>query len=436
MSNYFLSIPKKVVSKVLSLVKRKSKQREERKEILNAQRENTEILARIKKNETINVCFLMLNTSTWKYDSVYQKFKHSREFNVKVVITPLVTRGKENQEKELEQCLSYCEENQYDYLLPRDENGKWMDIVPQLKPDLVFFTNPNPLSVALYHIKHFSESLKVYVPYSIRIDNLSNYSYNSMFNNVVWRNYYETKLHKELASEFSRVKDTNVRVSGHPVIDSYRKSESTSKTIWKSQGKVKKKVIWAPHWTIKGFQHTTLDWAAFLKYAEVMLEIVKEFESEIQMTFKPHPFLKNILENDKLWGKEKTKSYFDFWSENENTQIENGSYVDLFLQSDALIHDSGSFMAEYLELNKPVLYTFGRDDVQNSFNSLGKRALESHYHAHESEEIRRFIKETVIAGNDPMTAKRMEFRKDVLNPEIESSASFIFNDVRKSIGFK
>jgi hypothetical protein len=60
------------------------------------------------------------------------------------------------------------------------------------------------------------------------------------------------------------------------------------------------------------------------------------------------------LEQDPNWGSEKTTAYYDKWDNLDNGQFKSGDYVDL-LTSDALIHDCGSFMAEYLVVGKPAL---------------------------------------------------------------------------------
>ena len=72
------------------------------------------------------------------------------------------------------------------------------------------------------------------------------------------------------------------------------------------------------------------------------------------MVFKPHPMLKSKLFRTKL-GKAKTDDYFHFWETQSNTQFNDGEYIELFKQSDAMIHDSGAFLAEYIFTDKPSL---------------------------------------------------------------------------------
>jgi hypothetical protein len=390
----------------------------------------------LKNSYKVKVGFMMVSSSTWKYDAVYQKFEKAGRYKPKVVIIPLITKGREYCEDELKLSESLCVKNGYNYVLPMDKNGKWTDIKISLKPDLVFFSNPNALSLPIYHIENFKDCLTIYLPYSIRVDNLSEYSYNSKFSSLVWRNYYETKLHFEIAKHYSRIKAENVKVSGHPVIDTFRNQNLSVESQWKSSKIRKKKIIWAPHWTIPGFQATNLDWGAFLFYADFMLEIAQKYVSEIQLAFKPHPFLENLLKKEELWGIEKTSEYYKNWEELSNGQLEKGEYIQLFIDSDALIHDSGSFSVEYLELNMPILYTKSRYNVEESFNDLGKEAIQSHYIANEKKDIEDFIKNVVISGEDPIKENRVNFRNKHLNPDGKSSSDFIFKDIEQMLSKK
>ena len=146
-----------------------------------------------------------------------------------------------------------------------------------------------------------------------------------------------------------------------------------------------------------------------------MLNLAKEYEDDIQIAFKPHPVLKFKLIN--IWGKEKTEEYYSKWETMSNTQLEQGYYLDLFQTSDALIHDCASFTAEYLYTKKPVLFMLRDPQVLSHWNSFGKKCYEMHYHAESFEQIRDFIKQVVINGEDKMYDERMEFYNTYLYPK-------------------
>jgi CDP-glycerol glycerophosphotransferase (TagB/SpsB family) len=107
-----------------------------------------------------------------------------------------------------------------------------------------------------------------------------------------------------------------------------------------------------------------------------MKELAVKYRSQVSIAFKPHPVLRSRLEE--LWGREKTDEYYRFWEELDNTFVADGEYAALFAASDAMIHDCGSFTAEYLYTGKPVLYVF-RHDRRATENEFGRRALRAHY---------------------------------------------------------
>ncbi len=100
-----------------------------------------------------------------------------------------------------------------------------------------------------------------------------------------------------------------------------------------------------------------------------------------------------------------------------------------------MIHDSISFMAEYLYAQNPVLFQIRDEKVKEEFNSFGQMCLEQHYLAYSIEETEKFIQEVVIAGNDPKKEQREQFYKQYLYPKDGVMPSEkIFNILKNTIG--
>ena len=153
-----------------------------------------------------------------------------------------------------------------------------------------------------------------------------------------------------------------------------------------------------------------------------MIELAKKYSDSVCFVFKPHPLLKNKLY--KKWGKEKTDSYYHLWEEMENTSLNEGAYENLFIESDAMIHDSASFIVEYLYLNKPVMRTLNGEDLKVLYNTFGLQCIDNHYIAQNKEDIEQFIK-NVIDGKDPMKEQRTKFVNEMLIPQGSPSQNII-----------
>lgn len=370
----------------------------------------------ISKKDRIKIAFFLINVDTWKLHSVYKSFYNSKRFEPIVVICPFISKGNLFLEEELEKSINYCRRMNYNHFVAYDKlNHKVKDVKTLLQPDLVFFTNPNNLTFQELLIDNFLDTLTCYVPYSFRIDTLYDYEFNNKLVNLSWINFYESKVHKELSEKFALNNGRNVIATGFPYLDLYNLQQ---KVISKNKKiKVRKKIIWAPHWTIKGYQKTGLDWSCFLKYYLLMLELAEEFESEIELILKPHPFLQQTLEQSELWGEKRTLEYFEQWRQRENCEIVYGDYSQLFIESDALIHDSGSFMTEYIVLNKPLAYTVTDDSIENRFNKFGQIVFEGHELIRDGSGIKNFILKVIAEKDDLCDLRKDIIKKTNLIPE-------------------
>lgn len=381
-------------------------------------RENqTGIVKDLKENNNIKIAFFLLNVDTWKLDSLYWSFQNHPRFEPIVIICPFIGKGDDFMKSELKKGIDYCTLKKYNHFEAYNEL-KAKDVKSIIKPDIVFFTNPNRLTFDALLIDNYLNKLTCYVPYSFRIDTLYEYEFNSRMVNLTWLNFYESNIHRKLAKKYADNRGENVIVTGFPFLDGYKNNNNKNENgVWKTFNKNIKRIIWAPHWTIKGFQNTGLDWSCFLEYHQLILDLAREFKDEIQFALKPHPFLKKILADESLWGIEKTNKYFDEWRRLDNCQYINGDYIELFKESDALIHDSGSFMTEYLALNKPVAYTISENSIDDRFNEFGQKVLKGHELINSKNELRGFILD-LLNNEDKLKGKREEI---IIENNLQSS---------------
>ena len=119
----------------------------------------------------------------------------------------------------------------------------------------------------------------------------------------------------------------------------------------------------------------------------------------------------------------------------DNTQLETGEYINLFMTSDAMIHDSGSFAAEYHYSRKPVMFiSKDMDSILSTQSEFGRKAYGMHYLGKDEADIRHFIEDVVLQGHDPMRPQREQFFKDYLLPPNEKSvAQNVVDDIVESL---
>jgi CDP-glycerol glycerophosphotransferase (TagB/SpsB family) len=245
--------------------------------------------------------------------------------------------------------------------------------------------------------------------------------HNQLFHNYLWRLFAETPIHKEFSVKYALNKGKNVKVTGFPGTDVFLDKKYEPQNCWKHKNPDIKKLIWAPHHTIDN-DTSFLSYSSFLVYSDFMLKLPSVFNGKIQIAFKPHPLLFNRLSEESFWGKERTISYYNSWENLEFGQLVDGDYVDLFLTSDAMMHDSGSFLIEYLYTGKPVLYLDRDDKITERMNDFGIQAFNQHYHAKNESDIENFIL-SVLHNKDIKKSDREKFLLTELLPPNHRSAS-------------
>jgi hypothetical protein len=388
------------------------------------------IKKRIKYKKKIKVVFLVLHHSTWKYDVLYDLLEKDPRFEPIVIACPVVNFNEEYMYSNLLQTFNYFKEN-YNVINSLKENGDWLDINEDFQPDLVFFTNPYNITLQLYQIDSFYNSLTCYVPYAFVVIHLLDGHYSSVFHSKLWKHFVETKTHKEFACSYYPERSNNTIVSGYPGLDNVFDKDYAPKSVWKKISIETLKIIWAPHHSIDD-DTTQLAMSNFLNYANFFLDYVYK-NNNVQIAFKPHPLLKPKLYLHENWGQEKTDDYYRSWELIQNGQLEIGEYVDLFSESDALILDSASFMVEYLYFDKPILFMLRDDKVHERLNKFGKNVLEQLYTSINKEELVSFLSYVNMGKDTKMKERKMFFRNEIKPNKITASEN-IYNLLKKELG--
>lgn len=387
-------------------------------------------IKKLKSKEIIRCVFFATYDSSWQYDKVYQLMDKHPRFSPVILICPVVNNGYDNMLRRMKECEDYFSKMGYKFVKAYDEvSDKFIDVREDLSPDLIFYTSPYKGLVDddRFFITNFLDIPGIYVPYFINGNPGPKFSTDGLAHNLVWRKYAEYQSERDTAVKYQRVHGRNVVVTGYPEIEEFIKKDFVpSMDDWKSKDPRLKRIIWAPHHTLT---RTPNGHSCFLPMSDFMLDMAQKYQDKIQIVFKPHPILYNNLE--KLWGKAKTDDYYSKWKNRPNTSYQEGKYIDLFYSSDAMIHDSGSFVFEYLFMNKPVLRTIYDIPLEEMFNELALSCLDQHYKAYNVEDVEAFIM-NVIDGVDPLKTQRVKFVNEVLMPKGNPSQNII-DDILDSI---
>ncbi|SFR51129.1 CDP-Glycerol:Poly(glycerophosphate) glycerophosphotransferase [Marinobacter daqiaonensis] len=350
----------------------------------------------LAQRKRIKVVFLAVHKSVWKVDALYQIMAADPFFEPEVLVCPYTSFGHERMREELEKTYEYFKTKGYSVEKSIKDDGQIVRL-RDLDPDIVVFTNPHNLTLKEYYQDAYSRYLSIYVPYYYMATNHvgdAQEELDTLMLNSMWRIYWPHKYIFDKFSVVSRIQGRNSKLTGYPATEMLLKCDLPAEgDVWKMQINKKKKIIYAPHHSISD-DNSSL--STFLRLGMVMKQLAEQYADFVQWSFKPHPILKAKLYLHPDWGKERTDEYYEFWSNQAHTQLDEGEYEYLFMHSDAIIHDCSSFIVEYAVTGKPGLYLKnGTRSDMDFLNDFGKCVFERYRTANSEAEISDFILDLV-----------------------------------------
>lgn len=425
---HFILVPLQRLHNKIGAIKRQYK---EAQMISRQPNLHQQAIAKIRrKSDPINVVFFALFDSVWKYDTIFRIMQEDPRFNPSILVCPVVNYSKENMIMNMNNCCNLFKSKGYNVIPSYNEDSdKYVDVRQELHPDIIFYTSPyEGLIDNRYFICNFADILTVYVNYYYSEGKDFNFTCDLLLHNLVWRRYCE---HTELLSacKNTRNKGINAIYTGYPGTDNLIQRGKTFKDVWKLKDRSLKRIIWAPHHTITNYAF--VNYSTFLSYYDFMFEMAEKYKDKIQICFKPHPILKNRLEIE--WGKERTNAYYQKWKNLPNGMLNDGEYEDLFMTSDAMIHDSGSFIAEYLYTKNPCMYLSKGIPFEDQYNDMALKCLSHYYIGRYENDIETFIL-NLINGIDIKKNQRIAFvESEMMPPNDKLASENIIDDIVKEL---
>lgn len=358
---------------------------------------------KIRRKDKIKVGFVLYDSSMWCGDDLYNFFACDEHFEPTIFL-----------------CLRSNQELlKKDFLRGVEQfKSRGLNVIPVEKrntaipvQDVIIFLTPyfSVLATDFRPENLFVKTLMVYIPYSIKISQFN------IFNEVVFLSslkiFSSSTVELETWNSKCRVGMPRGIYSGYPKIDIFFKNDTNFKFDWTMAQPNAKKIIWAPHWSIK----SAVKYATFQWNYKFMYDFAKE-HPEISWIVKPHPNLLFSAVNSGVFSSVETfEEYLKAWNDLPNAQVYTGAYYQaIFATSDGMIHDSGSFIAEYQYVDKPMIYL--TRDTQK-YNELGEEILKASYlvDGQDLDGIAAMMQRVFIEGDDYKAAERRAVFDKYLN---------------------
>lgn len=243
---------------------------------------------------------------------------------------------------------------------------------------------------------------------------------------MTWLVFAETKYLYDLTKEICDNGGRNAVLVGYAKMDSLALLDNIESK--------RKKIIIAPHHTAGVQFDNFLPLSNFLSYADLFLELPNLYP-DIDFVFRPHPLLFIHLEKFNAWDKDKIEDYINKLKSFPNMCYqEGGEYFHTFMESSAIIHDCGSFMAEWLFTDKPCCYMLKKElSLSYNFTPFGEEVLNHYYKAFARQDILDFIDNVVIAGKDNMKDSRINFAKEKIRINYPHVSQKIIDYIKEQI---
>lgn len=376
---------------------------------------------RVLEQDVIRVVFQISNISKWKCQKLLELMREHPRFRASVWAVPEPYTSEEQQRRNLERTETFFRERG----IPCMRHARVTDFDAETAPDILFPTEPYMPYFAADFNEGVEELLLCYVPYFIN-NSSQEYTHNEILHNIALYFFCENEPIGRFVSARMDNGGRNVAVVGLTMGDRFLEPPAPdTPSAWRETGKPMKKLIWAPHYSFDYPGNGT-----FLNTGKVMLDMAKKYADRIQFAFKPHPSLYQALCLRSDWGQERTDAHYEAWRTLPNCQIEEGQYIDLFRQSDACIHDCGSFIYEYLYMDKPCMYLVNDGKLVGCYNDNGLDAISCYDKGGTREEIEHFIETRVLGGQDDRgDARRAFINAHMLPPHGTSAAQNIIDTI-------
>ncbi|NLZ72477.1 MAG: hypothetical protein GX905_01450 [Bacteroidales bacterium] len=419
--NQYMVLRSKTPKKVDNIVSKEK----DTSEYLKVQESYAKKISSLQKQEKIKVAFLVLFDTTFPTQPVFEKMMTNELFDPYVVVIPYVASSMKYQRDLYNKTLQEMERRYpgrvigaYDV-----ENRVYYDLGNQYS--IVFFNNPYSWLVhPNHHIKYFTTKncLTLFANYGFAAIKFWDEVMQTDTYNLAWKVCIENESNQEYMKTVHPIKGINSIVTGYFKMDSL----ADEKEILRSR----KSILICPHHTITGW--AKLDISNFLRYFDLFLKLPKLYP-DIDFVFRPHPLLITKLTANKIWTQKQVDDYLKAIENTPNmTYDTTGYYLDKFVNSDAMIHDCASFMAEYLYTKKPCCYMMKtKKQTMEGLLPIGIKCINHHYHALTEEEIISFIDNVVIAGKDPLKEEREKFVETELRINYPKATEYLIDYIIK-----
>lgn len=385
---------------------------------------------KLARGEKIKVAFLICDASMFSGESVYLKMKDDPRFDCSILIAPRTSRGgkflRETQEKTL--ALLSKRYGGAVRAIYSPDSGREEPIVADVVFDTILYEDQSLESCTVENLSRRSLVAVIYYGYGGLFKSNEKKTPHLPNVSLAWRFFVSNRETAEMFRKANPLLDGTVEAEG------YCKMDRLADEMRRAAPRKRKRVIIAPHHTIDRAADGALALSTFLANAGALLELPAMFP-EVDFVFRPHPLLFPRLSSPSKWGESKAAGYLEAMAAFPNVEIETGGdYFATFASSDALLHDCGSFLAEYFYTGRPQCFMLESDaTVESQFLPFARELLGRARRAYGKDGIVAFVRDVAAGAPDPQAGERAAFARERVCVNYPDASGKVVESVLRAI---
>ena len=361
-------------------------------------------LGRIRRRSgKIRVIFPIHELAKWKLQGVFDIMRASEMFEPIIALSGADTDWASPRDvvRARHQAMKdYFDRQKMPWVETYDIEANRCKSFKDLKPDIVFYSQPWGHDVRQFPPVVSRYALTFYVPYFV-----PNYSslwmeISFMFHCCLTGYFVMNELMSEEYEAYMPkwFRSTRYIPVGHPMLDYF--------TAHRDDECKERYVVYAPHWSIDHPNNRNDEnYSTFLTTGRFMLDYAQK-HPEVNWVFKPHPTLRFTLVRTGAWTEQEVDEYYRTW-ERIGTACYTSDYPALFMRSRLLVTDCGSFLAEYSSTGRPLIRMVS-PTLKLGVKKFNARLFGSFYNVNNSDELKSALDMLIVQGQDPKRAERTQ----------------------------
>lgn len=357
----------------------------------------------------LRAAFLVCDVSMFTSEPIFKKLCRNSAYDPFIAIVPRVTRGEAFLRDTLQKTYDtlrerYGEKVHLFYDIEKKHAKSLSDLTDIVFTSIIY----EEQSCSQYTVEAMSEyALVALISYGYSGLFKTNLAQTIFLPNIVYSWKYFLSNHETRNLWIAH----NPQLLGNTIVSGYAKMDRLAEIkAQKPSGPLQKKIVIAPHHSLAR-DTDGLSLSNFMRFSDFFLSLPEKYP-QISFVFRPHPLLFPRLATAAWWGEAKTSQYKKKMQSHFNVEFQQGGdYFDTFAKSSAIIHDCGSFLAEYFYTEMPQCYLID-NKTEAQFLPFGKKLLENVYTASTETQILDFIDKVVLAEEDPMKTQRIRFAQE------------------------